>query len=233
MLGRNCPEAITPTEVIPAHSNTPWTERSASGWSIRFCGEVTKPYVNAVVKFRDAFGREEKLSFLRQVDRTKELITNNIMVKLYEKDFADQNSDAVAPSLNKRKFMRIYTRIIEFRSGHYHSDLPFTAPDPIMPDNRECAKSCLMKLKRGFIHDPSYHQVYTAYFNKIAEAGIIVQIPHSEINRNDGRVNYIPHHGVRHPKEGTLRVVINCAPRGIKYARTTCYCLDQTWKIVY
>lgn len=36
------------------------------------------------------------------------------------------------------------------------------------------------------------------------------KVPDEELGRNDGKVWYIPHHGVYHPKKHKLRVVFDC-----------------------
>ena len=46
-------------------------------------------------------------------------------------------------------------------------------------------------------------------------------VPPAQVNRTDGRVWYIPHHGVYHPKEKTIRVVFDC---GATYQGTSINC---------
>lgn len=45
----------------------------------------------------------------------------------------------------------------------------------------------------------------------ILEKGYAIRVPEEQLNRNDGRVWFIPHHGVYHPKKRKLRVFFNCA----------------------
>ena len=36
------------------------------------------------------------------------------------------------------------------------------------------------------------------------------KVPQEELQRNDGKVWFIPHHAVKHPQKGKVRVVFNC-----------------------
>lgn len=49
--------------------------------------------------------------------------------------------------------------------------------------------------------------------NQILEKGYAVKVPDEKVNQDDGRVWYLPHHGVYHPKKKKLRVVFDCAAR--------------------
>lgn len=44
----------------------------------------------------------------------------------------------------------------------------------------------------------------------IIEKGYAVMVPTKQLSRDDGRVWYIPHHGVYHPKKKKIRVVFDC-----------------------
>ncbi|KAL7882927.1 hypothetical protein SRHO_G00005850 [Serrasalmus rhombeus] len=48
--------------------------------------------------------------------------------------------------------------------------------------------------------------------------GYAVEIPSGELSRDDGKIWYLPHHGVYHPKKLKIRVVFDC---GASYQGTT------------
>ncbi|KAK7896104.1 hypothetical protein WMY93_021429 [Mugilogobius chulae] len=54
--------------------------------------------------------------------------------------------------------------------------------------------------------------------SNIIEKGYAVKVPDKDLSRDDGKVWYLPHHGVYHPKKHTLRVVFDC---GVSYQGTT------------
>lgn len=43
--------------------------------------------------------------------------------------------------------------------------------------------------------------------------GYATRVPDEEIDQNEGRKWYLPHHGVRHPKKHKLRVVFDCSAK--------------------
>ncbi|XP_070554735.1 uncharacterized protein [Ptychodera flava] len=48
----------------------------------------------------------------------------------------------------------------------------------------------------------------------IIEKGYAIQVPNDELDRDDGKVWYIPHHGVYHPKKPEkIRVVFDCSAK--------------------
>ncbi|KAL7877443.1 hypothetical protein SRHO_G00040860 [Serrasalmus rhombeus] len=51
-----------------------------------------------------------------------------------------------------------------------------------------------------------------------ANLGYAVEIPSGELSRDDGKIWYLPHHGVYHPKKLKIRVIFDC---GASYQGTT------------
>lgn len=60
----------------------------------------------------------------------------------------------------------------------------------------------------------------------LLEKGYAVKVPETQLARQDGRVWYIPHHGVYHPQKKKLCVVFDCASRGITAKQ---YMAMQRW----
>ena len=58
--------------------------------------------------------------------------------------------------------------------------------------------------------DELFHKEYTNFFTDVIRKGYAEEVPQHQLNRGNGQVWYIPHHGVHHPKKGTLRVVFDC-----------------------
>lgn len=54
--------------------------------------------------------------------------------------------------------------------------------------------------------------------SNIIEKGYAVKVPNKDLSRDDGKVWYLPHHGVYHPKKHKLRMVFDC---GESYQGTT------------
>ena len=63
-------------------------------------------------------------------------------------------------------------------------------------------------LKRRFIRDKSFHEMYKRFLDNISWKGYARKAENEQV----GKVSNIPHHGVTHTaKTGTVRVFFNCS----------------------
>lgn len=79
-----------------------------------------------------------------------------------------------------------------------------------MPNNHSVAEQRLLGLKRNLEKNEHFKKEYITMANVI-EKGYAEVVPSGQLENTDGRVWYIPHHGVYHPKKQTLRVVFDCS----------------------
>ena len=93
--------------------------------------------------------------------------------------------------------------------GHFEMPLPFkTTTDPIMPNNKEIALKRLNGLKIRMKSHEQYKQEYVDFMEGIIDKGYAEKCT---TEPEEGKVWYIPHHGVFHPTKKKLRVVFDCA----------------------
>ena len=72
--------------------------------------------------------------------------------------------------------------------------------------------SRLSRLRRRLKGDRKYQDHYKAFINDLIEKGHAERVPAEELSLNNGRVWYIPHHGVYHPrKPEKIRVVFDAS----------------------
>ena len=94
--------------------------------------------------------------------------------------------------------------------NHYKVLLLLKNPDVKLPNNRKVAKRRLLYLKKRLMRDDRFYQQYTKFMQKILEKGYAKE---SISSLQDGRVWYLPHHGVYQPrKPDKSRVVFAAAP---------------------
>jgi len=75
----------------------------------------------------------------------------------------------------------------------------------------------LFLLKERFKRNPGYYKDYAKFMEKVIED--CAEKCEDVVAGSAGRVNYVPHHGVFHPKKpGKIRVVFDCSAR---YAGTS------------
>ncbi|KAL7881025.1 hypothetical protein SRHO_G00032790 [Serrasalmus rhombeus] len=129
----------------------------------------------------------------------------------YNQDFNEVASqERTEMSIEDKQFLEIANGAL-LKDGHYSLNLPFRKPDVFMPNNRQVAEQRLQSLKRKMKRDEQYKQEYIAFLNDIFENNYAEEIPQEDLAQPPGRVWYLPHHGVYHPKKKKLRVVFDCA----------------------
>lgn len=113
-------------------------------------------------------------------------------------------------SREDQRFLEIVTTSAKHLDGHYQIRLPLKVPAVNMPNNKKVVEQRLHHLKGRLQRDPQFHSEYATFMNDLLEKGYAEKVPENELDRCDGKVWYIPHHGVHHPTKGKLRVVFDC-----------------------
>ncbi len=199
LIGYNCPVALTPRQVIVGEDHQPYAIRTDLGWSI-VGGSVNDSSNNSS-------GICNRVSTVEIPPATPRDLLN-----VLESDFKDNNYGGDASTSQEDiKFLKLLEGSVSKNSeGHLEMSLPFKAR-PCMPDNHPLAVKRLLHLQRRLDRDPDYKQHYTQFIETMLKAG------HAELATEPakpGECNYIPHHGVYHPKKpDKLRVVFDCSAR--------------------
>ena len=83
-----------------------------------------------------------------------------------------------------------------------------------LPNNRSQAVQRLYGLKKRFQGDTQYRAEYVSFMSEIIEKGYARKVSAEEPPPKEGKVWYLPHHGVYHPKKpNSIRVVFDCSAR--------------------
>ncbi|XP_050417786.2 uncharacterized protein LOC126831152, partial [Patella vulgata] len=200
LIGNNVPNAYSPIEVKTGPSDSPHAVLSSLGWIIWNLIRDSSSLVNTVNRLDvQAVQNFEDLRVL--VQRTTKF------------DFPERSIDDVREnSQEDNAFIRKVNQTINFENGHYTIGLPFRDEFILLPNNRVQAECRLNSLQNKMRRDTNYCNDYIKFMTKIICNGYAEVVPDSQVNRDDGQVWYIPHHGVYHPrKPGELRVVFDCA----------------------
>ena len=140
---------------------------------------------------------------------------------MFEMDFSEKSCSEEPLWQGDRKFLAIVeSGIRHCEVGHYEMLLPLRVLAPTLPNNREFALHLhrLIQLKRRFKSDRKYKDDYTEFMEKVINNAFAEKVPlmETEASRKtghseEGKVWYIPHHGVYHLKRPTkIRVVFDC-----------------------
>lgn len=194
LIGANVPEALQPREVVPASDGGPYATRVDLGWVIN-----------------GPTGRKQKFvpssSFFVNCKETHPMC-------IACADFADATlSDGLSMSRDDLKFMNIVEdSVMQCEDGHYQVSLPLRDLNLQMPANRSQAERRALYLKRKFSKDVKFREDYVACLEKVIGDGFAEKVPLDVLKRSDGKVWFIPHHGVyHHKKPDKIRVVFDCS----------------------
>ena len=98
------------------------------------------------------------------------------------------------------------------QTGHWEMPLPFRQTEVRMPNNRNQAVNRLNGLLRTLKRKPQMEKDYLEFMEKILSKGHASPVPREEVasKNQTGKVWYLPHFGVYHPKKPTqIRVVFD------------------------
>ena len=135
---------------------------------------------------------------------------------MYELDFFEPKmlpNNAMTDKLEEisyedKRFMRIINEQTIKVGNHYQTPLPLRNPAMMLPNNRRMVEKRAQYLKRRFERDPKYFQHYKSFMIEIISKEYAKQ---SDDASQNGRVWYLPHHGVYHPlKPEKIRVAFDC-----------------------
>ena len=194
LIGADVPEALQPREIIPAADGGPYATRVDLGWVIN-----------------GPTGRKQKYvpcsSFFITSKETHPMCA--VCTDLEDAPY----SDGLSMSRDDLKFMNIVEdSVVQCADGHYQVSLPLRNRNVKMPVNRSQAERSASYLKRKLSSDTKLREDYVAFLEEVISAGYAEEVPRNVLDRSDGKVWFIPHHGVYHPKKpDKIRVVFNCS----------------------
>ncbi|KAK7930431.1 hypothetical protein WMY93_006826 [Mugilogobius chulae] len=198
LIGTNVPRAMEPLEVIRSENNGPYAIRTELGWTVN--GPLTGNGGEAV-------SHEQPVT----VNRVSIVNLDDMWQQQFKMDFPKSGvEEEVGLSREDLRFMDLVTNSTKHLDGHYQISLPLKNPDVIMPNNKKVVEQRLHHLKSRLQRDQQFHEEYNTFINNLLVKGYAEMVPAEELERRDSRVWYIPHHGVRHPTKGNLRVVFDC-----------------------
>ncbi|KAJ8027919.1 hypothetical protein HOLleu_30014 [Holothuria leucospilota] len=221
LIGYNCPRALMPQEVISPQNDGPYAQRTELGWGIvgivnprelplNNCDSVGISHFIVAPGFSvyDSNMQYPRAQVCFKIN-VKE-VTPAQVAELMELEFNERNLDR-AYSYEDQRFMNILMQgVRQLSDGHYQLPLPIKSLKGF-PNNKPLALHRLNLLKRKLEGNDVYAKDYIAFMQGTIDKGYAELVPSSEPKCNC--VNYIPHHGVYHPKKGKIRVVFDCSAR--------------------
>ena len=219
LIGENCVEALQPLEVIPSQQDGPYAYRTIIGWCV--VGPIVDEKSDAVSCSQIAVIQVENGSLAKhhfeEQNKCEDIGIKEMLRKIYTGDFQDTSSERENNIIGKiseisnedRRFLKILDTETMKVGNHYQKPLPLKNPDIKLPNSRKVAERRLLYLKKRLMKDDRFYQQYTEFRQEILKKGYTKE---SKSNPQDGRVWYLSHHGVYHPrKPGKIRFVFDCS----------------------
>ncbi|KAK7899128.1 hypothetical protein WMY93_019981 [Mugilogobius chulae] len=198
LIGSNIPRALEPLEVVCSVGGGPFATRTMLGWT-----------VNGPLGRCDGEAQSEQSHIT--VNRVSVVSLDELWQQQFKNDFPETSQDE-QPAMSREdlKFMDSVTNSVQHLNGHYQISLPLRNSSTHMPNNRKVVEQRLKFLKLKLQKNSTFYSEYKTFMNELFVKGYAEKVPEEELNRGDGKVWYIPHHGVYHPIKKRLRVVFDC-----------------------
>jgi len=133
---------------------------------------------------------------IQPTDNLRECLQEHFNKDFWEKEIHSRHEDSVEDKL----FTVKVSESIRQESGKFILNLPFRNKFRL-PNNR------MIGLKKKLENDYAYRQSYVSSVENYISKGYAELVPTTLLDRDDGRVWYMPHHAVHHPTKPKLRVV--------------------------
>ena len=114
--------------------------------------------------------------------------------------------------MEDERFVRILEdRVKKQSDGRYVMPLPLNSDGVCLPNNRQLAVKRWNQRNARFKKNPKFFADYQTFMKDII-LQCAEDVPVDRLKAQDGKVNYVPHTGVYHPKKpGQIRVVLDCS----------------------
>ena len=224
LLGRDAPELLKVRAFKNGPRGAPWAQKLLLGWTLtgqvclhRLDGRIHIQAHRTTVKVGGLFGDERQKAATRIDGEENNVIPCPNQLKITDsldvRDVFHTTPRDNEPSLScdDRKFLKIMENgIHKNASGNWEMPLPFRHENTTMPNNRNQTVNRLNGLLRTLRRKPQMQEDYLAFMAKVFDKGHTSPVPPEESKAEPGRVWYLPHFGVYHPKKPTqIRVVFD------------------------
>ncbi|CAH8674642.1 unnamed protein product [Schistosoma rodhaini] len=197
LIGCNVPNVHEMKEIKTGNTNEPSAVRTLLGWTL------FGPY-------GELHGKKRVLNYLSDKEELEDKFE-----QLYSTEFKDPFSCTTPMAVEDRIALSAISNSVQRLSWHYQIALPWRHEHKL-PNNKKLAERRLSCLKGRLIRDTKFLQDYTSTMTQYIERDYAEKVNDNHV---DGRIWYLSHHPVFHPKKpNKLRIVFDCASQ---YAGTS------------
>lgn len=189
LIGVNSPKALEPWKIVNSEGSGPYAVLTRLGWVVN--GPLSQ-------------GSEENghVAGSIQVNRISISSLEEMLVSQYNQDFVEhQFNENTEMSVEDKQFMDIMSKSAVLKDGHYYLKLPFRNPEVKVPNSKQVAQQRAQYLLKRFQKDKLFFEEYKEFMHNVGVEGHSEIIPLNQVEHEEGKVWYVPHHGVYHPRK--------------------------------
>ncbi|KAJ8036706.1 hypothetical protein HOLleu_20758 [Holothuria leucospilota] len=211
LLGRNCPELLKVRESRNSPRGLPWAQRTDLGWTVS--GQVCIDSVRGATHV--SVNRTTVEPYTNPLGSTCEshIYAKDIQSCLHDDIYVKRKEDErKAMSIEDERFIKIMSDgVYTNGQGNLEFPLPFKRGKETLPNNRTLATGRLANLVKTLRRKPPMMTEYRAFMEKTIRKGHATEIRSKDLNVPPGKVWYLPHFAVRHPRKPGIRVVFDAS----------------------
>ena len=198
LIGQDAPTALEPIEIIRSKNKGPYATRTSLGWTLN--GPLGR---HGLAKKGQVHCVQSDVLLSKQFNQFMNL------------EFVDSLAcDGLSMSRNDKRVMSQYDDSVHLVDGHYEIAIPWRASPPSLPNDKPLAEHRLRLLRKRLLKDEKLYQKYSNFMDDLLEKNYARKVPLHRLDRDDGKVWYLPHHSVTHPqKPDKVRIVFDCAAK--------------------
>ena len=202
LIGLNCLRAVKPREIIPGSGEDPWAIKTELGWSV--VGFVEGP--PSALTCHCVQVEESKHCHFVFKTQAREVSPLEV-ARMFEADFRDEPTEKKISQEDRRFLKVVEENFHQTPDKHFEGPLPLKDQNVSFPDNKKMALKWLYCLKRRFANTVKFKHNYNKFMTDSLCKGYAERVPEDQLNIDDGKVWFVPHHGVYHAKKGKIRIV--------------------------
>ena len=138
------------------------------------------------------------------VNRISVCKLEQMLTKQYNHEFNERSGEEKEMSREDLKFLETVEQSAVLQEGKYCLKLPFKSKEVYLPNYFVVAKQGIQGLRKRFLNNKRLHQEYAEYMTELINKTYAELVPQQQLQRENGKVWYIPNHGVHHPRKGSL-----------------------------
>ena len=218
LLGSNAFLAMEPLEVVSSSGKgNPFAVRTRYGW---------------VISGLRGFSTSTPAKCCKTLVHSDLQHIEQLVKQLYNKEHEESlHSNKRGPSLEDKRWEKLVHASARLINGHYEIGIPVVDNLTKLPNNRVMAASRLASMGNKLKRNERLASDYKSYMKDMLQNGFVEHVPKESLSRNDGKIWYLPHHAVQHPrKPNKVRIVFDGAAkfRGISLNDNLLQGPDQT-----